>query len=335
MAYVPRSPAHPSTANHLVTPQLRNDWATGNDVDGNYSATIASPTGIASDPPLAAAGVEQAHELAAYAANLEPKIERIYSSPLYRCPETINPLAERLDLPILCDNGIGEWYSTARSCTPPVHLSQQSDTDTEKSTSLPRSPRNPSPLLPARAHGLRSHHHPEHQRRDRERDTQPHGVRVRQDHQRYRPRVEGDGYGAPRDIAGFSCGDGYCYREGADRWVPLCAMDSRIKRLTEDRRGKRRYPCWNVQHEYLPPSGDEHAPGAKRASPPVDRGPNSRRELARRQRGGRRMGPDPERRLLVPQERRRAELVVRRRSRLGFPGQRGGCGNGGRAHGGD
>ncbi|KAI5850135.1 histidine phosphatase superfamily [Tricharina praecox] len=91
---------------------FRSNWTTDN--DGNYSATITSPTGIASDPPLAAYGVEQAHELATYAASVDPKIERIYSSPFYRCLETINPLAEILDLPILCDNGIGEWYGVAR-----------------------------------------------------------------------------------------------------------------------------------------------------------------------------------------------------------------------------
>jgi transcription factor C subunit 7 len=41
-------------------------------------------------------------------------VDRIYSSPFYRCLETINPLADLLDLPILCENGIGEWYGLAR-----------------------------------------------------------------------------------------------------------------------------------------------------------------------------------------------------------------------------
>jgi transcription factor C subunit 7 len=51
--------------------------------------------------------VQQANELAEYAATLDPPVERIYSSPFYRCLETINPLAEKLNLHILCDNGIG------------------------------------------------------------------------------------------------------------------------------------------------------------------------------------------------------------------------------------
>jgi transcription factor C subunit 7 len=99
-----------------ISKQFRSNWTTDN--NGNYSATITSPTGIPSDPPLAAYGVAQARELADYAAGLDPKIERIYSSPFYRCLETINPLAEKLDLHILCDNGIGEWYGTARFGTP-------------------------------------------------------------------------------------------------------------------------------------------------------------------------------------------------------------------------
>jgi transcription factor C subunit 7 len=86
-------------------PQFRSNWTTDN--EGNYSSSITSPTGIASDPPLAAYGVEQAKELAEHAATLDPPVERIYSSPFYRCLETINPLAEKLDMPILPDNGIG------------------------------------------------------------------------------------------------------------------------------------------------------------------------------------------------------------------------------------
>jgi transcription factor C subunit 7 len=68
---------------------------------------ITSPTGIASDPPLAAHGTEQAKELTAHLVKLDPKIDRIYSSPFYRCLETINPTAEALDLQVLADNGFG------------------------------------------------------------------------------------------------------------------------------------------------------------------------------------------------------------------------------------
>ncbi|KAG0126445.1 histidine phosphatase superfamily [Tuber indicum] len=91
---------------------FRSNWST--DGQGNISDMIKSPTGISSDPPLSAHGAEQARELMAHLVKLDPKIDRIYSSPFYRCLETINPTAEALDLGILADNGIGEWYGVAR-----------------------------------------------------------------------------------------------------------------------------------------------------------------------------------------------------------------------------
>ncbi|KAL7275177.1 C6 zinc cluster transcription factor-like protein [Rhizina undulata] len=91
---------------------FRSNWVVDN--SGTYRGTITSPTGIESDPPLAAHGVDQARQLAAHIATLDPKVERIYTSPFYRCLETINPTAEQLDLKLYADNGIGEWYGVAR-----------------------------------------------------------------------------------------------------------------------------------------------------------------------------------------------------------------------------
>lgn len=85
--------------------QFRSNWVTDN--QGNYSAIITSPTGIPSDPPLASHGEDQARELAAHLVALDPKIERIYSSPFYRCLQSITPISEMLDLPVLADNGFG------------------------------------------------------------------------------------------------------------------------------------------------------------------------------------------------------------------------------------
>jgi transcription factor C subunit 7 len=91
---------------------------------GEYSTNILGPTKIPSDPALASKGVEQAKQLAVHLSKLEPKIERIYSSPFYRCIQTILPTAIALsesssspleqDLKIRPENGIGEWYGTAR-----------------------------------------------------------------------------------------------------------------------------------------------------------------------------------------------------------------------------
>ena len=81
---------------------------------GKYYANIPSPTGIDSDPPLASYGVKQAHQLATALTSLsDPPISRIYSSPFYRCLETLQPTVERLGkgVEVRGDNGLG--------CVPP------------------------------------------------------------------------------------------------------------------------------------------------------------------------------------------------------------------------
>lgn len=89
---------------------------------GAYTTSIKSPTGIASDPALAGYGVDQAHQLADHLISLDPSIDAFYSSPFYRCLQTINPTLAKLEtldpsasaLKIRGDNGVGEWYGTAR-----------------------------------------------------------------------------------------------------------------------------------------------------------------------------------------------------------------------------
>lgn len=77
-----------------------------------------SPTGIDADPALASHGVEQSVELAKHLQQIRPAVQRIYSSPFYRCLQTINHTANALDLPINIDNGIGEWYGVTRATHP-------------------------------------------------------------------------------------------------------------------------------------------------------------------------------------------------------------------------
>lgn len=72
-----------------------------------------SPSHTLRDPPLTAHGVDQTKELATYLAT-QP-IERIYSSPYWRCLQTATPTAEALDLRIHIEHGISEWYGPARS----------------------------------------------------------------------------------------------------------------------------------------------------------------------------------------------------------------------------
>ncbi|KAL1630228.1 C6 zinc cluster transcription factor-like protein [Neofusicoccum ribis] len=92
---------------------------------GEYkSSTMASsPTGIASDPALASYGEQQAAQLADRLLALDdPPVDVVYSSPFYRCLQTLKPAAARLFAPsgrlagekIRVENGLGEFYGLAR-----------------------------------------------------------------------------------------------------------------------------------------------------------------------------------------------------------------------------
>ncbi|KAJ5581595.1 hypothetical protein N7535_000215 [Penicillium sp. DV-2018c] len=65
---------------------------------GTYKPQFPTPTGNPADPALTSHGVRQSHELAAHIASPEfhPKPFRIYSSPFYRCIQTIQPTVEEL-----------------------------------------------------------------------------------------------------------------------------------------------------------------------------------------------------------------------------------------------
>ncbi|KAI4141498.1 MAG: hypothetical protein L6R39_005308 [Caloplaca ligustica] len=82
---------------------------------GQYKTRFPSPTAIPNDVPLTAHGVAQSRELAAALTNLDPPIDYIYSSPLYRCLQTIEPAVALLQehVKVRVDNGIGEWYGRA------------------------------------------------------------------------------------------------------------------------------------------------------------------------------------------------------------------------------
>lgn len=65
--------------------------------------------------------MDQSRELASHLSQLDPPIQRFYSSPFYRCLQTLNPTLDILEssssdvaLELLPENGIGEWYGTAR-----------------------------------------------------------------------------------------------------------------------------------------------------------------------------------------------------------------------------
>jgi transcription factor C subunit 7 len=99
-----------------LTAQFRGPWSVDPST-GAYTAAIPSPSGIATDPPLAAHGVAQSLQLAAHVAALDPRPARLVSSPWLRCVQTVAPLAAALDTVIHGDAALGEWFG----CAPFVH----------------------------------------------------------------------------------------------------------------------------------------------------------------------------------------------------------------------
>lgn len=121
---------------------------------------IRSPTNLPADPALTAHGVEQARELAAHLLTVRPPISQVFSSPYYRCLQTVEPFvqqqqqqhqhqrkrateeersssstrseaahsAHQLDAKIAkirCETGLSEWYGTAPFLQPvPAPISQ-------------------------------------------------------------------------------------------------------------------------------------------------------------------------------------------------------------------
>ncbi|CAH0049319.1 unnamed protein product [Clonostachys solani] len=99
---------------------------------GVYSTTVPTPTGIAADPALTSHGTRQAEELGHHLMTLNPPIDAVYSSPYYRCLQTISPFVElrrrqveassgapssdgaaASATSIRPEHGLGEWYGLA------------------------------------------------------------------------------------------------------------------------------------------------------------------------------------------------------------------------------
>ncbi len=62
------------------------------------------------DPPLSKDGMIQAEQLAKRLESQE--IEHIFSSPFLRTIQTAYPIAEKLNLPIKLESGLGEWHNS-------------------------------------------------------------------------------------------------------------------------------------------------------------------------------------------------------------------------------
>lgn len=70
------------------------------------------------DTPLSSHGLDQAQQLSGFLSHQDPPIARIYSSPWYRCIQTVEPLATSLGLEIIPEPGLGEWYGLNRTDDP-------------------------------------------------------------------------------------------------------------------------------------------------------------------------------------------------------------------------
>ncbi|KAI4206350.1 MAG: hypothetical protein LQ348_001019 [Seirophora lacunosa] len=89
---------------------------------GEYHTNSPTPTSIPNDVPLSAYGVGQSKELAIAVGELDPPVTSVFSSPFYRCLQTIEPAITRLgeNVKVRVDNGIGEWYGHSSTFTHPA-----------------------------------------------------------------------------------------------------------------------------------------------------------------------------------------------------------------------
>ncbi|KAI0971667.1 histidine phosphatase superfamily [Xylaria arbuscula] len=114
---------------YVVRHGFRPSWSVDH-ITGTYSLHLRSPTGLPTDPALTAHGVEQADELAGHLLGVDPPIDRAFSSPYYRCLQTISPFISRRNsgqnkasvsdddvphprLSIRVEAGLSEWYGRA------------------------------------------------------------------------------------------------------------------------------------------------------------------------------------------------------------------------------
>ncbi|KAL2822324.1 histidine phosphatase superfamily [Aspergillus cavernicola] len=136
---------------------------------GTYTSQFPTPTGNPSDPTLTSHGVWQAQELATHVVseNVGPKPWRVYSSPFWRCLQTIQPSVEVLgaekgrdgdgrggvdeaaEFEIRVENGLGEWFGSTTFFdhpTPPTLISLTSHPQQQPSSKSPNPNLAPAPF---------------------------------------------------------------------------------------------------------------------------------------------------------------------------------------------
>ncbi|KAL9089757.1 MAG: hypothetical protein Q9165_005551 [Trypethelium subeluteriae] len=105
---------------YVVRHGFRSNWVV-DPIRGKYTNHIRSPTGIDGDPALTSYGVDQSKQLAQRLMKMDPPIETIYSSPFYRCVQTLKPFMQRSheersppgNRTVKSERGLGEWFGVA------------------------------------------------------------------------------------------------------------------------------------------------------------------------------------------------------------------------------
>ncbi|OAA43076.1 phosphoglycerate mutase family protein [Metarhizium rileyi] len=77
---------------YVVRHGFRSSWSV--DPRTGVYVGIPAPTGIQGDPALTSYGIDQAKELGKHLETLTPVVEKVYSSPFYRCLQTMVPFMD-------------------------------------------------------------------------------------------------------------------------------------------------------------------------------------------------------------------------------------------------
>ncbi|KAG5999822.1 hypothetical protein E4U21_006257 [Claviceps maximensis] len=125
---------------YVVRHGFRSSWSV-DPKTGVYSG-IPSPTGIQGDPALTSYGIDQSKEMGQHLMTLDPRVDKVYSSPFYRCLQTMTPFME-----------LQQQKAQAASKTPQTPASGEASGSTNGESLLPDAHAPVTKMLPE--HGIR------------------------------------------------------------------------------------------------------------------------------------------------------------------------------------
>ncbi|KAF1811760.1 phosphoglycerate mutase-like protein [Eremomyces bilateralis CBS 781.70] len=103
---------------YIVRHGYRSNWSVNHET-GVYHSSVPTPTGIPADPALSSYGVDQSKQLGDKLLSIDPPVDVVYSSPWYRCIQTIKPAIDKWAAAggakkVRVENGVGEFFGEAR-----------------------------------------------------------------------------------------------------------------------------------------------------------------------------------------------------------------------------